>query len=101
MPDGSGHSDQFCYALRVGQRTINVTEFKAKCLALLDSVGAGGPSITVTKRGRPIATVGPARIAAWKSPEGILEGEVLIDDEILGRDTASLWNVAAGPRRSK
>ena len=83
------------------QRTINVTEFKAKCLALLDSIRQGGPSITVTKRGRPIATVGPARIAPWKSPEGILEGQVLIEDEILERDTSSLWDVAATPRRSK
>jgi prevent-host-death family protein len=42
------------------QRVVSATEFKAKCLALLDEVDQGGVSLTVTKRGRPVAVVGPA-----------------------------------------
>jgi prevent-host-death family protein len=76
------------------KRTISVTEFKAKCLALLDGIGEGGGSITVTKRGRPIATVGPAHRAHWKSPEGVLEGKVVIDEELLTRDTTDLREAA-------
>lgn len=34
-------------------KTIPATEFKAKCLALLDSVDAEG--ITITKHGKPVA----------------------------------------------
>jgi prevent-host-death family protein len=34
---------------------VNATEFKAKCLSLIDRVHATGEVITVTKRGRPVA----------------------------------------------
>ena len=35
--------------------TITATEFKAKCLALLDQVQATGETIVITKRGRIVA----------------------------------------------
>ena len=60
------------------QRVISATEFKAKCLALLDEVEESGETITVTKRGRPVASVGPAKKQVWKSPKGILEGKIKI-----------------------
>ena len=53
-------------------RVVSVTEFKAKCLALLDEIGEDGGKLTITKRGKPLATVGPARKAPWRSPEGVL-----------------------------
>ena len=49
---------------------MSVTEFKAKCLALLDDIAERGGTITVTKRGRPLATVEQAHRSPWKSPEG-------------------------------
>jgi antitoxin (DNA-binding transcriptional repressor) of toxin-antitoxin stability system len=72
-------------------RVVNVTEFKATCLALLDEIGERGG--TITKRGRPLATVGPARRAAWKSPEGAWMGKVTIAGDIAGTETAELWDV--------
>ena len=59
-------------------RVIGATEFKAKCLALLDEVEEQGGTITVTKRGRPVATISPAKKPAWKSPAGILAGKLKI-----------------------
>ena len=38
--------------------TVPASEFKAKCLGLLDDV-AEGKSLTITKHGRPIARVVP------------------------------------------
>jgi len=70
-------------------RVIAATEFKAKCLALLDEIDEQGGTITVTKRGRPVATIQPARKRAWKSPEGILAGKVKIIRDIV--DTSDLW----------
>jgi PHD/YefM family antitoxin component YafN of YafNO toxin-antitoxin module len=35
---------------------INATEFKTKCLAILDDEEVTGNTVTVTKRGRPVAT---------------------------------------------
>jgi prevent-host-death family protein len=36
-------------------REINASEFKAKCLAILDEVAQTGQPVTILKRGRPIA----------------------------------------------
>lgn len=74
-------------------RVISVTQFKAQCLALLDDIGEQGGTITITKRGKPLATVGPAQGPAWRSPEGAWSGKLTIDDASLDADTCSLWEV--------
>ncbi len=40
-------------------REINISEFKAKCLALLDQVGKTKKPIRITRRGVPVAEVVP------------------------------------------
>ena len=42
-----------------GQRTMKATEFKAKCLRLMDEVSNGGGEIVITKRGVPVARLTP------------------------------------------
>jgi prevent-host-death family protein len=42
------------------KRTIAASEFKAKCLALLDHVAETKETLIVTKRGKPVAKVMPA-----------------------------------------
>jgi antitoxin (DNA-binding transcriptional repressor) of toxin-antitoxin stability system len=74
-------------------RVVNATEFKAKCLALLDDIGEHGGTITITKRGRPLATVGPAHRRAWKSPEGAWTGRVTIAGDLLNTGMSELWEV--------
>jgi prevent-host-death family protein len=37
--------------------SVSISEFKAKCLALLDRVGRTGRPLLVTRRGQPIAEV--------------------------------------------
>lgn len=70
---------------------VSATEFKAHCLALLDEVHEGGGTITVTKRGKPVATVGPAAKGKWKSPAGILAGKVKIAGDLV--NTNLVWDV--------
>ena len=41
----------------MAQRSISASEFKAKCLALLDEVAEKGQPLVVTKRGKPVARV--------------------------------------------
>jgi len=70
-------------------RTIAVSAFKARCLALLDDVATTGREIVVTKRGKPVARVIPA-----DTPPS-LQGSVtypVTDDEILG-PVESIWDV--------
>lgn len=38
-------------------KTISATEFKAKCLQLIDSVQSTGEELVISKRGRPVARV--------------------------------------------
>ena len=40
-------------------RTIGAGEFKAKCLELMDDVARSGEAIVITKRGKPVAKLGP------------------------------------------
>jgi len=43
----------------VDERRIKASEFKARCLALLDEVARSRSSIVVTKHGVPVARVVP------------------------------------------
>ena len=72
-------------------RVIGATEFKAKCLALLDEIDEHGGTITVTKRGRPVATVSSAKKPKWRSPKNLLAGRGKIVGDIVNFSTAHLW----------
>jgi prevent-host-death family protein len=59
---------------------ITASQFKARCLSLLDDVALTGEEIVVTKRGRPVA-----RLVAIDEPKP-LAGSVsfhVADDELL------------------
>lgn len=43
------------------QRSIKASEFKARCLRLLDEVAASGEALVITKRGKPIGRLVPYR----------------------------------------
>lgn len=43
--------------MKRARRTISAAEFKARCLAILDEVGATKETVVVTKRGKPVARV--------------------------------------------
>jgi prevent-host-death family protein len=80
--------DQFTWRYDEGMknRLVSATEFKTHCLALLDEIDEQGGTITVTKRGRPVATVGPAKKQGWRSPRGVLAGKVVIVGDIINTD---------------
>ena len=61
-------------------QTIQASEFKAKCLALMNEVARTGETIVVTKNGKPIAELRPHRPPRAKSLIGINKGQI----EILG-----------------
>lgn len=74
-------------------RVVNATEFKAKCLAFLDEIEQRGESITITRRGLPVAVLGPARRNAWKSPKNTWAGKAQIVGDIVNADTSVLWEI--------
>jgi len=42
-------------------KIVGIAEFKANCTRLLRELEQDGEPITVTKRGKPVAVLGPAR----------------------------------------
>ena len=71
------------------QSTLGVSEFKAKCLGLLDDV-AKGNTLIITKRGRPIAKVSPVSAPA-ASLRGSWKGIVTIKGDIVKSNEAAFW----------
>jgi prevent-host-death family protein len=60
-------------------RIVSASEFKAKCLALLDQVQRTGETLVITKKGKPVAEVTPHK-PGRRNPIGIWKGRT----EILG-----------------
>ena len=58
-------------------KRIGAAQFKANCLRILDEIERSGESVTVTKRGRPIAEVKPVEKAERGSIIGAMKGTVL------------------------
>jgi prevent-host-death family protein len=75
----------------MGSQIVTATEFKAKCLALIDEVASKGRTITVTKRGKPMATLSPV-LRKRKSSRGILKGKLNIPDKVLMADYSDLYD---------
>ncbi len=76
-------------------RTIKASEFKAKCLRLMDEVAEGGPEIVVTKRGRPVSRL----VAYREKPEslfGIDRGRMRLVGDVVG-PVDEKWEAEAGP----
>ena len=73
-------------------RTVTATEFKARCLALIDEIADTGETIVVTRHGKPVAQLAPPARKPWKSPAGCLAGKVEIIGDIVNYDTSHLWN---------
>jgi len=65
-------------------KTISISEFKAKCLGLLEEVQRTGESIEVTKRGKSIAIVNPParELIDWRP--GAFRDQILLKGDIEG-----------------
>ena len=64
-------------------KTINASDFKAQCLAILDRVQATGEHVLILKRGRPVAELLPASRSRSEYPQSELKGTVTVLGDIL------------------
>jgi prevent-host-death family protein len=64
-------------------RSIRASEFKAKCLAILDEVERTGEPVTILKRGRPVARLLPPVPEQGRYPQDALFGTVEILGDVL------------------
>jgi prevent-host-death family protein len=62
---------------------MKASDFKAKCLAVMDEVARTGETVVVTKNGKPVAEVVPAKVAERPSPFGVWKGLVEVKGDIV------------------
>jgi prevent-host-death family protein len=89
-------------------KSIAVTEFKARCLALLEDIARTGEPVLVTKRGKPLARIVASGTDGAPYPQSGLAGTVTIVGDIVSPPLpASAWDavrgdfIAGDPKRAK
>ena len=80
-------------------KEVGMAEFKANCTRLLREVQHGGEALTVTARGKPVATVSPPGTPERKpfqSAFGLLKGTAYCDldpeEFVVDPDWEAKWN---------
>ena len=80
-----------------GTRTIKASEFKARCLQLMDEVADNDGEIIITKRGKPVARLVPHRERP-KSLFGADRGRMKIVGDIISPIDVE-WEAEGNPDR--
>ena len=80
-----------------GTQTIKASEFKAKCLKLMDEVAESGNEIVITKNGRPVSRLIPYRNKP-KAPFGRDRDKIRILGDIIEPIDVE-WEAEANPDR--
>jgi len=75
-------------------RTIQASEFKSKCLALMDTVAATGETLVVTKNGKPVAELRPYSGGRVDSPFG-LHKNLECHGDVIAPLEEGLWKALA------
>ena len=63
---------------------INASDFKARCLAILDDVRDTGERVIILKHGRPVAELSRVTGDGERYPQSELEGTVVIVGDVVG-----------------
>ncbi len=72
--------------------TLLVSDFKARCLAVLDRVHMDGETVLITRRGKPLAKVVPAAgTGAGRRVLGGLAGEACSKGDIVHAGFEGDW----------
>lgn len=83
--DGSDRIDTFSIVSNTSHlETIDASEFKARCLAILDHVQATGERLVILKRGRPIVELWPLNRTHAEYAQFELKGTVIVTGDIVG-----------------
>ena len=80
----------------VANRVVNITEFKARYLALFDKVESGDVSITVTRRGKVVGILNPPPKGNFVSTKDSWAGKIKIVGDILNIEMSEMWDAVKG-----
>ena len=81
-----------------GTRTMKASEFKAKCLQLMDEVADGGGQVVITKNGKPVSRLVPCRVRP-KSFFRPYRGRMKVAGDIVSPIDVE-WEAEADPDRA-
>ena len=70
-------------------KTIKASEFKAKCLALMDEIAETNETIVITKNGRPVSRLVPYRTTRT-TLFGLHRREIVMHDDLV-QESESDW----------
>jgi prevent-host-death family protein len=82
-----------CHDVAMKETMLPASEFKTKCLRLLDEVAEHGDTLVITKRGRPIAKVSPLA-ANSRRLRGTWKGLVKGNQDVVYFDAGDDWESA-------
>ena len=74
-------------------KTIVISEFKAKCIAVLNEAQRTKEPVIVTRRGRPIARVEPIHESGTTRQLGVLRGRMKLQGDIVLANGEADWEV--------
>ncbi len=74
-------------------KTVKASEFKAKCLALMDEVQRTGKPVLVTKRGKPVVELRKPAQAKRRSLFGLHAGVIEVTGDIMSPIDEDEWEV--------
>jgi prevent-host-death family protein len=74
-------------------KTMLVSEFKAKCIAVLKEVQRSREPLVITLRGKPLATVCPVEPSGPRKRLGGLKGRMTIRRDLVKADTTADWEM--------
>jgi len=71
-------------------KTIKASDFKAKCLQIMNEVAESGTVIVITKNGKPVAQLAPV-VSRASTLVGAHQGKISIAGDIVG-SLGEPWN---------
>lgn len=74
---------------------IAASQFKAKCLKIMDNIHKIHEEVIITKRGKPVAKLVPVEEAPPRPLFGFLRGSAVIKGDIT-QPTGEVWDAEAG-----
>ncbi|MBA7662835.1 hypothetical protein ES703_70868 [subsurface metagenome] len=73
-------------------KTVYISDFKARCIAIINEVNQTHTPVIITRRGKPVARLEPIQ---KEKPERVLGnlGKMLIKGDIVHTDSSDEWNI--------
>lgn len=77
----------------VSMKTMVISEFKARCIAVLKGAQHDGEPLMITWHGHPLAKVVPVRDSASPRKLGALKGSMKITRDLVASDSTRDWEM--------